>query len=167
MVAVDASVLAYAVNRHAPGHARAAGVLEDLVNGDAPWALPWPAIHGFLAFVTHPHAVVRPLGPGDAWGFVERLLASPSVRLLGPTDRHAEVLAGILAGLPPGGGELGGLELAVTLREHGVRELLSADRGMRRYGFLAVTDPLHGEPWTPATAPPRRYRTLRSPRTSR
>ena len=59
MVAVDASLLAYAVNRFAPEHPRAARVMEALVNGDAPWALPWPAVHAFLELVTHPHAVVQ------------------------------------------------------------------------------------------------------------
>lgn len=163
MVALDASVLAYAVNRHAPEHPRAARVVEDLANGDAPWALPWPAVHDFLGLVTHPHAVVRPLGPADAWAFVERLLASSSVRALGPTERHSVVLAEVLAGSPPGPGGLAGLQVAVTLREHGVRDLLSTDRGMRRYGFLSVRDPLHGEPWTPKTAPLRRYRVLKAP----
>lgn len=163
MVALDATVLAYAVNRHAPEHPRAARVVEDLANGDAPWALPWPAVHDFLDFVTHPHTVVRPLGATDAWAFVERLLASPSVRSLGPTERHAAVLAEVMAGSPAGSAGLAGLQVAVILREHGVRELLSSDRGMRRYGFLSVRDPLHGEPWTPKTAPLRRYRVLRTP----
>jgi toxin-antitoxin system PIN domain toxin len=163
MIAVDASVLAYTVNRHAPEHPRAARVVEELANGDMPWALPWPAVHDFLGFVTHPHTVVRPLGPGDAWAFVERLLSSTSVRAIGPTERHAAILAEVLADTPAASPGLAGLQLAVTLREHGIRELLSSDRGMRRYGFLSVRDPLHGEPWTPRTAPLRRYRTLRSP----
>lgn len=163
MVAIDATVLAYAVNRHAPEHPRAARALEELANGELPWALPWPAVHDFLGFATHPHAVVRPLGADDAWAFVERVLSSPSVRPLGPTDRHPIVLAEVLSRLsgPPAG--LAGLQLAVTLREHGVRELLSSDRGMRRYGFLSVRDPLHGELWTPREAPVRRYRVLPKP----
>jgi hypothetical protein len=48
----------------------------------------------------------------------------------------------------------------VTLREHGVRELLSTDPGMRRWRFLDVRDPLRGEPWSPGARPARRYRTL-------
>ena len=163
MVAVDASLLAYAVNRFAPEHVRASRVVEELANGDHPWALPWPAVHEFLAFVTHPHTVPRPLGPGDAWAFVESLLASPSLRVLAPTDRHAAVLAELIAGSPGyqgGPGGLAGLEIAAILREHGVRELLSADRVMRRFGFLAVRDPLHGEPWAVASGPLRRYRAL-------
>jgi toxin-antitoxin system PIN domain toxin len=161
MRALDTSLLAYAANRHAPEHARAARVVETLANGETPWALPWSVAHEFLQLVTHPHAVARALAPADAWGFVEALLASHSVRLLGPTEAHAAALAEVIASLPPGSGVPPGLETAVLLREHGVRELLSADRGMRRFAFLSVRDPLHGEAWSPAERPARRYRVLR------
>ncbi len=166
MRAVDASLLAYALNRGAPGHVRAATVLEELANGERPWALPWPAVHEFLARVTHPHAVARVLRPADAWAFVEELSRSTSLRWLGPTERHAATAAEVLAmadiGTP---GWPAGFEVAVVLREHGVRELLSSDRGMRRFRFLDVRDPVHGELWTPAERPARRYRTLtRRPR---
>src|SRR5204862_3320384 len=69
VIAVDTSVLAYAINRHAPEHARAAQVVEDLVNGDTAWALPWSVIHELLRFVTRPHVAPRPLKASDAWGF--------------------------------------------------------------------------------------------------
>jgi predicted nucleic acid-binding protein len=161
MRAVDTSVLAYAVNRGAPEHARAARSLEELANGDRPWALPWPAVHEFLARVTHRHEVARALRPADAWAFVEELTRSAGARLLGATPRHAAVAAEVLelakgdfTGLPPG------FELAVVLREHGVRELLSCDAGMRRFRFLDVRDPVHGALWTPEERPARRYRTL-------
>jgi len=160
MVAVDASVLAYAVNRFAPEHARAARLVEDLARGEQPWALSWPAVHEFLAFVTHPHAVVRPLKPGDAWAFIEGLLASPSLSVLPPTERHADILAELVSGVSGGPGGLAGLEVAAVLREHGVRDLLSTDRAMRRFGFLAVRDPVHGEPWVMSTRPTRKYRAL-------
>jgi len=167
MIALDADLLAYAVNRFAPEHARAARVVEELANGDAPWALPWPAVHEFLRWVTHPHAVARPLGPADAWGFVQALAASPSLQLLGPTARHAEVMRELLAGAEAGAGLPPGLETVAVLREHGVRELLSADEGMRRFAFLSVRDPLHGPPWSAGERPARRYRRLRVPRTRR
>jgi toxin-antitoxin system PIN domain toxin len=159
MIAVDTSLLSYGVNRYAPEHARATRVLEDLANGDHPWALPWPVVHEFLAFATHPHAVARPLTPGDAWAFVESLLASATVRPLGPTERHAAVMAEVLASSPGG---MGGVQTAAILREHGVRELLSADRAMRRFAFLDVRDPVHGDTWTPTARPVRRYRVLRT-----
>ena len=173
MIAVDTSVLAFAANRFAPEHPRAVEVLESLADGELPWALAWPAAHEFLERVTHPHGVVRPLRAADAWAFLAALRQSPTLHLLGPTARHADIGAEVLelaadrAGtLPPG------FAVAVVLREHGVRELLTADAGMRRYRFLDVRDPfhasihdsLHEQPWRPGERPGRRYRTLR-PRT--
>ncbi|MFI5372047.1 MAG: hypothetical protein ACHQ52_10855 [Candidatus Eisenbacteria bacterium] len=163
MIAVDVSLLAHAVNRGGPGHGRAAAALEGLVNGDAPWALPWPVVDDFLAFVTHPHRVARVLTARDAWGFVAEVGSSSSVRWLAPGERHGAALAEVLelaaiAGPPPPG-----FALAVILREHGVRELLTTDRAMRRFRFLDLIDPIHGEAWTPATHPARRYRRLRRP----
>lgn len=165
MIALDATVLAYAVNRFAPEHVRAAQVVEELVNGDLAWGVPWPALHRFVAFVTHPHAVARPLGVDDAWAFVESLLSGPAARTLGPTDRHAVVVRELVDGA--GGMLVHDLETAALLREHGVRELLSTDRGMRRYAFLSVRDPVHGDPWSPLAPPVRRYRVLKARPTGR
>lgn len=162
MIAVDSGLLVLAVNRYAPDHVRAAELLESLAAGDAAWALPWSAVHEFLAFVTHPHAVARPLGPDDAWGVIAALSASPSLQFLGATERHAEACAEVLTLRDPAasGGLDSSFSTAVLLREHGVRDLLSTDAGMRRWRFLDVRDPIRGEPWTPASPPVRRYRTL-------
>lgn len=161
MRAVDTSVLAFAANRGTPEHTRAASVIETLMAGDAPWALPWPVVHEFLALVTHRLSVVSPLRAEDAWGFIEALAASPSLRFVAATERHGEVTREVIASLAGTGGSLPlGLETAVVLREHGVRELLSADAGMRRFTFLDVRDPLHGPAWRPDERPARRYRTL-------
>jgi uncharacterized protein len=159
VIAVDRTLLVHAVNRYGPEHARAAQVLEELANGAAPWAIAWPSLHGFLAFVTHPHRVARPLSPEDAWAFVERLRESTSLRLLAPAERHASIVEDLIAAQAT---PVAGLETAAVLREHGVRELLSTDRGMGRFAFLSVRDPLHGEPWSPTAAPERRYRRLRA-----
>jgi predicted nucleic acid-binding protein len=161
VIAVDTSLLAYAINRQVPEHGRAAAVLDSLVNDEAPWALPWLVVHEFLVQVTHPHAVARVLRPGDAWSFVTEILESPGVRTLGPTTRHAEVVSEVLGFAPPGEHLTAGFELAVVLREHGVREVLSADRALRRFRFLTVRDPVHGELWTPQERPERRHRVLR------
>ena len=160
MIAIDRTLLAYAVNRFAPEHARASQVLEELANGAAPWAIAWPSVHGFLAFVTHPHAVARPLQPADAWGFIDGLRTSASLRLLAPGDRHATIVEGLVDSITEPGA-VHGLETATVLQEHGVRELLSSDRGMRRFAFLTVHDPVHGDAWTPGAAPARRYRRLK------
>jgi hypothetical protein len=162
MIALDADLLAYAVNRYAPEHPRAAQVVEELVNGPRPWALPWPVVHETLRLLTHPHAVARPLSAADAWGFLGLVASSPNVRLLAPTERHGVILAEVLGSAATERGLPAGLETAVVLREHGVRELLSADAGMRRYPFLTVVDPLRTPGWSPGAPPARRYRVLRA-----
>src|SRR6185436_3230883 len=127
VIAVDAGLLVLGVNRFAPEHARAAELLEALANGDAEWALPWSVVHEFLAFVTHPYAVARVLGPDEAWGFIDSLASCPVLRFLGPTPRHAGACAEVLAlrdAEAPGGLDPS-FETAVILREHGFRELLS------------------------------------------
>jgi toxin-antitoxin system PIN domain toxin len=166
MIAVDTSILAYAVNRFAPEHARAVRVVEDLVNGDRAWALPWPVLHEFLRGVTHPHVVARPLGVREASAFVAELLSGPSVHLLSPGPAHLETLIEVLEAYPVPDGMPSGLEIAVLLEEHGVREILSADRDLRRFAFLTVIDPVHGAGWNPTAPPARRHRVLGGTRRS-
>ena len=162
MIAVDTSLLAFAANRFAPEHPRAVEVIESLASGERPWAIAWPAAHEFLERVTHPHGVVRPLRAADAWAFLDALRLSPCLHLLGPTARHAECASEVLELAADRADTLpAGFAIAVVLREHGVRELLTSDAGMRRYRFLDVRDPLHATPWQPGEPPLRRYRTLR------
>lgn len=162
MIAVDSGLLVLAANRFAPEHVRATALMESLAAGETPWALTWSAVHEFLGFVTHPHAVARVLGASEAWSFIEALTASPALHLLGPTDHHAAACAEVLAlsGARASGGLDPGFTTAVILREHGVRELLSTDPGMARWEFLDVRDPLKGDGWSPGARPRRRYRTL-------
>ena len=161
MRALDTGILLCAVNRFAPEHARAAAAVEQLASSGRPWALPLSVAHEFLRLTTHPHVAPRALKPEHALGFLEALLSSPSAVVLSPAAGHLAVvrdvltLAGISHDLPPG------FETAVLLREHDVRELLSADPAMRRYPFIAVTDPLRGSAWSTAEPGPRRYRRLR------
>lgn len=143
-----------------PEHVRAARALEDLAAGSRPWALPWSAAEEFVALVSHPHAVARALDPTEAWTFLEALLASPSAQPLAATERHARVAAEVLALAGADVARAPGFLTAVLLREHGIGELLSARRDMRRFPFLVVRDPLHGAVWSAAERPERRYRRL-------
>jgi predicted nucleic acid-binding protein len=142
---------------------RAARALEELAASGHPWALPWSAAEEFVALVSHPHAVARALDPGEAWAFVEALLASPSANPLPPTERHARVAAEVLELAGSDAVRTPGFATAVLLREHGVGELLSARRDMRRFPFLVVRDPLHGPVWSAGERPTRRYRRLATP----
>jgi predicted nucleic acid-binding protein len=158
MIAVDTPILLFAVNRYAPEHRRAAALLEDLAGGDTPWAVTWTGLHEFLRRVTHRHAVAHPLAPELAGGFVREILASPSVRLLGPTARHAAVLAEVLGTLPAEEPVPDVLEQAVLFHEHGVRTVLTTDTAWRDFDFLTTVDPFR-QKW-PSEPERRRYRRL-------
>jgi len=54
MIAVDSNVLVYAHREDSPWHDTAYSRIVELAEGRAPWAIPWPCIHEFLAIVTHP-----------------------------------------------------------------------------------------------------------------
>jgi predicted nucleic acid-binding protein len=110
--------------------------------------------------VTHAHAVARPLRPEDAVAYLDGVRASASLTLLAATDRHGVVLRELATDTRPGRRLPPGLEVACVLREHGVRELLSTDRAMRRFAFLDVVDPLRDPGWEPTRAPGRLYRRL-------
>ena len=60
MIAVDTNLLVYAHREESPWHDSAYEVIETLAQGPAPWAIPWPCLHEFLAIVTHPRIYEPP-----------------------------------------------------------------------------------------------------------
>ena len=94
-------------------------------------------MHEFLAIVTHPRIyapptpLVRALDQVDAW------LESPTLALLAESAAHRPTLRALAAS----GRVTGPLALC---RQHGVRELWSADRDFTRFVGLAVVNPRVG-----------------------
>lgn len=141
MIAVDTNLLVYAHRRDAPWHGDAVEVLRDLVEGrGGSWAIPWPCLHEFLAVVTR-SLWARPMPVAAASEAVARLLASPTVELLAETDRHWEVLAGLL-GTGVVGPRVHDARIAAICLEHGVGELLTADRDFSVFPTLRTRNPL-------------------------
>ena len=54
MIALDTNVLVYAHREDSPWHEAAHARVAELAEGRAPWVIPWPCLHEFLAIVTHP-----------------------------------------------------------------------------------------------------------------
>jgi hypothetical protein len=54
MIAVDTNMLVYAHREDSPWYAEALAVVTELADSGAPWGIPWPCVHEFLAIVTHP-----------------------------------------------------------------------------------------------------------------
>lgn len=141
MIAVDTNILVYAQRAEAPLHLAALHIMRGLVAGAAPWAVPWPCIGEYLRVVTH-HSVYRPVTPtSEALDNLETLLAAPSVQVLAPTGRHQAVLREVLAESGATGDQVFDAQIFALCVQHGVRELLTADRGFRVFRGLKVTDP--------------------------
>ncbi len=140
MIAVETSILVYAAHRGSALHRRAREVLERLATGPAPWALPFPCIARFLGVVTH--RAFRPaLSLADALDNVRTLLRSPSALLLTPTGRHLTLLAEVLEESRAAGDMVHDAEIVALCLEHGVREIYTVDRDLRRFQGIRVTDP--------------------------
>lgn len=144
MIAVDTNLLVYAHREDSPFHEAAAERLAELAEGPAIWAIPWPCLHEFLAIVTHPRLytpptpLARALDQADAW------LESPTLALLAETEAHWPTLRALLAGGRIAGGQVHDARIAALCRQHGVRELWSADRDFSRFAGLVVVNPLVG-----------------------
>ncbi len=147
MLVVDTNVLIYAANSDAPEHARCRALLEGWRAQVTPWCLTWGIVYEFLRVATHPRVFRQPFAIDAAWRFVSALLASPSLMLLVQTSRHADVAAQTLADVPAlRGNLLHDMHTAVLMREHGIRRIVTRDADFHRFTFLAVIDPLTGDP---------------------
>jgi uncharacterized protein len=140
---IDTNILLYAANMADPAHDRARDYLHSTLNEQTPWCLTWPVIYEFLRVATHRKVFPRPLLVNEALDFLAPLFASPTLTILTPTSRHSEVLANTLAEIaPPSGNLFHDVATAVTLREHGVPEVVTADTDFLQFRFLKVTNPL-------------------------
>lgn len=140
---IDANLLIYAVDETAPEHPRASAWLSDRLNGERRVALPWESLTAFLRITTHPRATTQPLRPADAWSFVRDWLAVDLVWIPVPTERHADVLAGLVDRYRISGNMVPDAHLAALAIEHGL-EVCSADTDFARFTEIRWRNPIAG-----------------------
>lgn len=141
MRAVDTNVLVYAHRAEMTQHPQARVVLDALVKSREPWALPWPCVYEFLRVVTHRRVFSPPTPPWVAWENMLALMASPGCVMLGPTARHAGVLARLLRDQMLRGNDMFDAHIAALVVEHGVRALVTGDRRFRRFDGVTIENP--------------------------
>lgn len=141
MIAVDTNILVYAHRRDSEFHARAARHLSDLAEGRAAWAVPWPCLHEFLAIVTHPRIYDPPSPLPAALDQIDAWLESPNLVLLAESEQHWPELRALVAKSRVTGPRIHDARIAALCRQHGVRELWSADRDFSRFAGLSVVNP--------------------------
>lgn len=141
MRAVDTNILVYAEVRTTAHHERASELLRELAEGPAPWAIPWPCVYEFIRVVTHPRVFHPPVPIDRALADLDRILDAPTVQLLRETPRHRALLRETLVASGVSGNLVHDAHIAALCLEHGVSELLTADRDFARFAKLRVRDP--------------------------
>ena len=144
MTGVDTNLLVYAHRQDSAWHSRAALLLRELAEGQAPWAIPWPCVHEFIAIATHPRIFDPPTPLERALEQVDAWLASPTLVLLSEEGEYWPRLRSTLAASRVVGPRVHDARVAALCRLHGVRELWTADRDFSRFPDLRVRNPLVG-----------------------
>lgn len=142
MLAVDTNVLVYAHRREAPEHGRAAEVVRDLAEGEAPWAIPWPCIYEFFSVVTNRRIWKSAASSTDqAWSQVAAWLGSPTLRMLAEPDGFDAVLERFARRARVHGPVIHDARIAALCVAHGVDKLLSRDRDFSLFPELVLENP--------------------------
>jgi toxin-antitoxin system PIN domain toxin len=142
VIAVDTNILVYAHRHDAPFHEIAAQRVAALAEGVATWAIPWPCIHEFLAIVTHPRIYDPPTPLPVALDQVDAWLESRTLTLLAESEQHWPELRSLVRAGRITGARIHDARVAALCRQHGVRELWSADRDFSRFSDLPLVNPL-------------------------
>jgi toxin-antitoxin system PIN domain toxin len=143
VILVDANLLVYAHVRSLPQHERARAWLDGRLSGPAPVGLPWPSLLGFLRLVTNPRVFPRPEPMAKAWRQVGAWLGAEPAWIPRATERHSEVLGGLLASAAVHANLVPDAHLAALALEHGL-VLCSADGDFARFTGLRWQNPLSG-----------------------
>jgi uncharacterized protein len=144
LIAVDTNILVYAHREDSPFGEAASRAVAELAEGLANWAIPWPCLHEFLAIVTHPRIYAPPSSLEQALAQAEAWLASPTLVLLNEMPRDWLTLRELFVVAHIAGPQVHDARIAALCRQHGVRELWTADRDFSRFTGLTVVNPLIG-----------------------
>lgn len=138
---LDANLLLYAVDTSSYHHHLALRWLTEQLNRPVRVGMPWESLAAFLRIATHPRASDRPLSSKAAWGFVDDWLACSNVWIPLPSERHAEILGGLIGRYHLSGNQIPDARLAALAIEHGLT-LCSADTDFARFSETRWENPL-------------------------
>jgi len=140
---VDTNILVYAADEDSSFHGRCHGLIEEWRRQAPAWYVTWGILYEFLRVITHARVFRRPWSVTAAWSFIEAVLKSPSLGILVPTERHADVAADVIKKLPSlSGNLLYDAQTAILMREHGIKRIYTRDTDFHRFPFLEPVDPI-------------------------
>jgi toxin-antitoxin system PIN domain toxin len=140
VILVDSNLLVYAIVPAFREHEATRGWLQDWLDSGRRTGLPWVSLVGFVRLVSHSRILSRPIGVARAWGIVREWLELPQVWVPGPTERHADLLDPLLAGVTRAD-LVPDAHLAALAIEHGLT-LCSNDGDFARFPGLRWENPL-------------------------
>jgi hypothetical protein len=138
LIAVDTNVLVYAHQEKLDQHAAALARLTELAQGDMPWGLPVFCMAEFVRVVTHPRIFRPPSSLDGALDAIDRLLASPSVRVLHSGPLYPKLFAECVRSGDARGNLAFDAQIAAVCLEGGAREVLTVDRDFARFPQLSI-----------------------------
>jgi toxin-antitoxin system PIN domain toxin len=142
MIAVDTNILVYAHREDSQWHEPALSHLKALAGSGAPWGIPWPCLHEFLAVTTHPR-IYRPPTPLDvAFAALSAWQEIDTLRLLGEGPGYFDTLKKLACSGKVAGPRIHDARIAALCLHHGIRELWSTDRDFSAFPSLKCRNPL-------------------------
>jgi uncharacterized protein len=135
LVVTDANVLLYAVDTTSAHHHESLEWLDRSLAGAEAVGFAWAALLAFIRVGTNRALLPNPLSVDEATAQVQTWLSAPAAVLVHPTNRHAELLRGLLLDSGTGGNLTTDAHLAALAIEHGA-ELVSYDRDFARFRGL-------------------------------
>jgi hypothetical protein len=136
LIAIDTNLLIYAHRTETRRHREARTKLTAIAEGDRPWALPVFCLAEFVRVVTHMRVFTPPSDLTTALDFLDRILESPSLRLLLPSRSYPNTFRKACEAGQVRGNLAFDAQIAAVCLEHGVRELITADRDFSRFEGL-------------------------------
>jgi toxin-antitoxin system PIN domain toxin len=140
MIAIDTNILVYAHREELPQHAKAFEKLVRLAEGDSPWGIPVFCLGEFVRVITHPKLFDPPYTADEACDAVDRILESPSLRILFPGTGYVPIFHEAVREANAVGNLVFDAQIVAVCRESGVSSLMTEDRDFARFrGFKTQT----------------------------
>jgi uncharacterized protein len=141
VIVPDVNLLLYATDTLSPHHDRARSWWAQALRGPEPVGLPWSTVLAFLRLTTNPRIYREPMSSREAVDVVTVWRSRSHVVPIEPTQRHLDVLAGLLDGVGTAGNLVTDAHLAALAVEYGAT-LCSADADFSRFPGLSWHNPL-------------------------
>ena len=141
MFIVDTNVL-HAINNNSIDHERSKKALESYITGNENWGFTWGIIYEFFRVATHKKVFTRSLNFDQGCGFITELLVDDNCALITETNIHHAVVDECRNKVHRlSGNVLHNFHIAVLMKEHGIKEIITFDSDFRSFPWITCREP--------------------------